>query len=422
MVPETQNKPEIAPQRKVILLPPAIGDWTTYKPAKNYTRRIKSGLYGFDRFSEEKIETALHLHYSMATALFENLKSDLQTGTEVYSITAEQTNYLNFLRSQSYPLVYCRISSTDLAEPIIFCMELPLVDSLINHALGMRDLSNPNRQLTELENSVLQNVLDKYLSLFLKAYDNAMTDAKLTIINSPDLRIENAISPSETFVSFQVVASINGSAPSKLTYGYTGKTLKKLLRRKAEKAQPKTIDLRRIPAEILEQIRIPISVQIGETTISTSDIDSLEIGDVVSLDSKTDEAVLINLGKNIVLSAQPGTKTNKYSFKIVRLGAEERIKITPALLDNPEAESGELNTTETETAQTFETETEDEPKDKDEWLKGLETKDEDIEFAEEAEKEEKSENGEIKEDWDKEFELENEEKSDETKEEEDLWK
>jgi flagellar motor switch protein FliM len=413
-VPETQAKPEIAPQRKVILLPPAIGDWTTYKPPKNYTRRIKSGLYGFDRFSEEKIETALHLHYSLATSLFETIKTDLQTGTEVFSITAEQTNYLNFLRGHTHPLVYCKINSTDLAEPIIACMELTLADSLINHALGMRDLSNPNRQLTELENSVLQSVLDKYVMLLQKAFEGALTDAKFTIINSPDIRVENAMSPSETFVSFQIVASVNGSAPSKLTFGYTGKTLKKLLRKKAEKAQAKPLDLRRIPTEILESIKIPIRVQIGETSISTLDIDHLENGDVVSLDNKLDEAVLIRLGKNIVLSAQPGTNNNHNSIKIVRLGAEERVKIAPALIEESQ-ETPVLDETETGTEEDV---LADENKDE-AWLKGLENADEDIEFAEEGEKEEKAEEGELKEDWEKDFELESEDK---TGKEDDLWK
>ncbi len=421
-MPETQNKPEIAPQRKVILLPPAIGDWTAYKPPKNYTKRIKSGLYGFDRFSEEKLEASLFIHYTYAQALFERLKLDLKTGTEVYSVAVEQTAYLNFLRSNTNPLVYCKLTSPDLPDPIMLCLELTLADSIINHALGMKDLNNPSRQLTEMENQVLQKIFDQYMPIYHTVFDNSIANLKLAIINSPDLRVENALSPNETFVSFQIQASIGGGAPGRITLGYTGKTLKKLLRKKSEKASLKPLDLRKIPPEILEKIRVPIRVQIGSTTLSSTEINNLENGDVVSMENKTDEAVLIHLGKNLILSAQPGTKSGKYSFRIVRLGAEERIKIAPAMTDAAAAETPAIEEAEMETPIEIETKPEESAAaGEDDWLKELGTGNEDLEFAEEGQKEEKSTDEEFKEeDWEKEFEIK-EESTDKDKEDE-LWK
>ncbi|MFA4843958.1 MAG: hypothetical protein WC632_03280, partial [Candidatus Margulisiibacteriota bacterium] len=63
MTERSTTKPEIASQKKVVKLPPAIGDWTTYRAPKILVKKVKTGLYGFDRLSKEELKHLLRIHY-----------------------------------------------------------------------------------------------------------------------------------------------------------------------------------------------------------------------------------------------------------------------------------------------------------------------------------------------------------------------
>src|SRR3989338_4437024 len=104
MAERTLTKPEIAAQKRVIKLPPAIGDWTTYRPPKVLVKKIKTGLYGFDRLSKDELNQVLLIHYRFIHGFLKGLKVDLGMGAELSSCQVEQTTYLNFLRTMAGPL------------------------------------------------------------------------------------------------------------------------------------------------------------------------------------------------------------------------------------------------------------------------------------------------------------------------------
>src|SRR3989344_4948964 len=105
MADRPSSKPEIGSQKRVIKLPPAVGDWTTYRPAPVLVKKIKSGLYGFDRLSREALNQVLLIHYRFTQELLKRLKIDLGLGVEFFSCQADQTTYLNFLRTVSGAVV-----------------------------------------------------------------------------------------------------------------------------------------------------------------------------------------------------------------------------------------------------------------------------------------------------------------------------
>src|SRR3989338_1452251 len=140
-------KPEIASQKRGIKLPPAIGDWTTYRPPKILVKKVKSGLYGFDRLSKTEVNQALLIHYKFVQDLLRRLKIDLGLAVEFLSCQIEQTTYLNFLRTLNEPTAQGKLSIGGLHEAIQLFFDLNLSNSIINHALGSRDLEPLNRGL-----------------------------------------------------------------------------------------------------------------------------------------------------------------------------------------------------------------------------------------------------------------------------------
>jgi flagellar motor switch protein FliM len=334
-MPETQTKPEILPHKKTLKLTPAIGDWTTYKPPKVYAKRIKSGLYGFDRLSEERLNKALLIHYNFTRDFLNLLHINLMLGSDFYSVSAEQTNYLNFLRVANYPLVDFKIQLPNWHGAISVCLDLALANSIINQSLGCRDLSSHARKLTAVEESILEIAIKEYfVPMLTNAFKNVLGGTVLSSLNSPDVITDSSVNPSSSFVHFNIEFSLADNPPGKIQVGYAGNLLKALLKKLEEQPDNKPLSLSKLPPVLLNSISVPVEVTLGTTEIGTSDLHGMEEGDVVNLESSLESPASINIGKKIQIWGQPG-KTDlpagrhgkKYAARIISLQKEEKIKV-----------------------------------------------------------------------------------------------
>jgi len=337
MAERSASKPEIASQKRVVKLAPAVGDWTNYRPPKVLVKKVKSGLYGFDRLSREELDRILVIHYRFIQEFLKRLKIDLAMGVEFYSCQVEQTTYLNFLRTLSGPVVQGKISIPNLYESVQLICELNLANSIINYSLGSRDIESSSRGLTEAENTVLSTTIIEYLPKFTAAFENVFANPGFTIASSPDITLDPSISASSTFVAFTAEISVNDNPPEKIHFGYPGSMLKALVKTYYEKEKQKPLNFNRLSAAVLGKIFIPVSAVLGKTWLSTSDLNMLETGDVVSLDLPINSAVNLALGSLLKLPAQPGIKNKKIAVRIAGFG-EEEVQITPPALETGEEE------------------------------------------------------------------------------------
>ncbi len=328
MAERTLTKPEIASQKRVIKLPPAIGDWTAYRPPKVLVKKVKSGLYGFDRLSKEELNQALLIHYRFVQALLRRLKIDLGLGVEFLSCQMEQTNYLNFLRVLTGAIVQTKLAVAPLHESVQLYCDLNLANSLINHALGSHDFELLNRALTEAEAVTFNTALTEYLPEFAAAFGNIFPAPALTYIGSPDITLDASINPSSTFVFFSAEAAFN-DAPGRIIFGYPGNSLKSLLKSFAEREKRRPANFARLPAATLSKILIPVEAALGRTALLTSELNRLEAGDVVSLDTLTNAPVNLRIGEALEFKVQPGVFENHRAIRLAGFREEEEIEITP---------------------------------------------------------------------------------------------
>ena len=263
-------KPEIASQKRVVKLPPAIGDWTAYRPPKILVKKIKSGLYGFDRLSNEELDRVMVIHYRFIQELLKRLKIDLAMGVEFYSFQVEQTTYLNFLRGLSGPIAQAKIQLPNLHDTIQWYCNLNLANSIINHALGSQDMESMSRGLTEAESTVLATAMTEYLPKLTQAFDNVFADPTFIMVGSPDISLDQSVGTTATFVSFSAELSLNDNPTEKIIFGYPGHMLKLLLKSHAEKERVKPLNFSRLPAALLNKISIPVSAILGKTYLSTN--------------------------------------------------------------------------------------------------------------------------------------------------------
>ncbi|OGC05880.1 hypothetical protein A3H38_06765 [candidate division WOR-1 bacterium RIFCSPLOWO2_02_FULL_46_20] len=332
------SKPEIASQKRAIKFAPAIGDWTTYKPPKVLVKKVKSGLYGFDRLSKEELNRFLFIHYCFTQELLKRFKRDLGMAEELFAVQVEQTTYLNFLRTLIGPVVQCKISVPDLHEPILLFLDIALANSIINYALGSVDLDPINRSLTEAEKTALTTTLSEYLPSLSLAFDGALANLSLTITGSPDVVIDQTINPTSTMAIYSAEISLADNPPARLFIVYPGHALTNLLTKFKEKETAKPLDFSRFPATLLSKVMVNTIATLGETSLTMNNINELAVGDVVSLETDITSPLLTTIGNILKLSGQPGLKNKKTAVRLVGLKEETQPEIAPPRLadDRPE--------------------------------------------------------------------------------------
>jgi flagellar motor switch protein FliM len=329
MAERTLSKPEIASQKRVLKLPPALGDWTTYRPPQLPVKKVKSGLYGFDRLSRSELDLALKIHYAFTQELLRHFRLDLGLGVEFSSCQIEQTTYLNFLRQLAGRLVQARLNLAELHDNIQFYCDLDLASSLINHALGSHDLETLTRGLTEAENKVFTAALTEYLPAYARAFDGAVAAPEFTLIGSPDATLDPSISATATFVAFSAEIALNDNPAGKISFGYPGNSLKALLKLYRAKADLRPLDFSRLSLAVLSKITVPVKTVLGKTYLSTSEISQLETGDVVALDLAINKPVTLQISRDVQLPGQPGLRGRKKVVRLAGLETGEEVRIAP---------------------------------------------------------------------------------------------
>ncbi len=330
-MPSTEQKDsKIATFKRVLRFTPSIGDWTTFRASKTDDRqKVKLGLRGFDRLSEEELITSHLIHYHFAQRLLKKLRVDLGIGGELYSVSVEQIPYQEFLRRTAQPVAQFKISTPEAIGISLF-LDLPLASSIINRALGTRDTSIPTRPLTALEESIMSTVINEEFSELANSYKNIIGLPEVQYIGSPLLAADPLISFSETFILFSIEISL-GETVAKLTLGYQYETIKSLLQKYKAVPEEKTLNLNKLPASLCENIRVPVVADLGSSTILTKELSSLEEGDVVSLDTRLDNLMPIIIGNRFQLSGRPGIHNGRLAVRLTKFKQKITREESPAV-------------------------------------------------------------------------------------------
>ncbi|OGC04898.1 hypothetical protein A2276_02940 [candidate division WOR-1 bacterium RIFOXYA12_FULL_43_27] len=377
-MPEKQRS-EIGAQKRSLKLSPALGDWTTYKPNRILVKRVKSGLYGFDRLSKEDLEAAHLEHYGFAEKFCEAIRNDLGISSEIHSVEALQSTYSNFLTSVFDPLVEGKVVIPNAKENALFSIDLPLAGSIINSVLGLNDTGLNQRELTEAEYKILNTGLKDYASLC------PFGASEIEFFSSMHLTPAPSTPPSSSFAYFVIEIKIN-EAYGKIVFGYPGKLLKQLVKKLKSEA-PTLLRPERLPAGVAGQSYEPLTAKLGTTEISSSDINSLEIGDVLSLDRSIFSALPVYLGEKEVFMVQPGVKNGKIALKVISVEKDRfRVSAPPPVIEEKVEEKIEEEAIEEKPEEPFE-----EPLENDEDILGEEGLEEGLEKEPEENREEELE-------------------------------
>ncbi|MFC1767691.1 FliM/FliN family flagellar motor switch protein [Candidatus Margulisiibacteriota bacterium] len=302
--------------KKEIKYPAAVGDWTQYKPEKPPFKRPSYIPYKVSKISQKELLKVLDVHSKFIVLFLESLQNSLKLGTELFTSSAEQLLYEDFLKRMDFPLLYAKLAIEEVGE-IMLCIDFALINSLINFSLGCPNKVISPRNLTDVEESMIASIMENNLINLTSCWQDAFNKPELRVISCPGILKEPSINPGDVVTQFTSIISLGGSPPARLTFTYQSSLLRTLIGEIGTKNKEGSIDFSRIPPAILEGFSLPVTAELGETSITANELVSLETDDIIQVDTGLNNLLKVNIGGKIDALGQPGIKDNRLAVKLI---------------------------------------------------------------------------------------------------------
>ncbi len=274
-----------------------------------------------DKFSKDQLRTLQMVHESFARLWTTALSAHLRAMTKVTLEQVEQLTYDEFLLGVSNPGVLCLANLDPLPGRQMIDVHprlaFPVIDRLMG-GLGTGDVGD--RALTEIETTVLEKVMDGFLSSLAESWHGlASLRPRLEGVETNPL-FAQVIPPNEVaaVMTFSVhlqetggtlrlcfpFSSLQPVLPQLSAHRWTG----------GNGAPSAGSDAAR-----LADVRVEMRVELGRSTLTIGQLLELEPGDVIRLQHPVDKPLLALLGPRAAFRVRPGRVGNRMATQVVEV-------------------------------------------------------------------------------------------------------
>lgn len=288
------------------------------------TRKVK--VYDFKRalrFSKDQIRSLTRIHENFARLLTTYFSAQLRTYIQINVASVDQIPFEEFIRSIPNMTLLNIFEVPPLEGNIIMEVNPNVAYSMLDRLMGgVGEGPGKVDNMTEIETKILTN-------LFERSFDN-LREAWAGIIEMDPFLSEmevnpqflQMISPNETVVviSFNIVI---GESSGMINICIPHVVLEPIVPNlsvrywmQSNKKEP-TTEQSIILEKRLKQATLPIATELGKGSMSVEDFLYLQVGDVISLDRKIDDPLLVKVGDIPKFTAQPGHLRNRMAVQII---------------------------------------------------------------------------------------------------------
>lgn len=296
-----------------------------------------------DKFSKDQLRTIQMVHETYARLLSSSLSAFLRTIVEAEVIGVDQLTYDEFIRSLPNPSATFISTIAPLEGNVIFGLDMPLTFSIIDRLLGGHGGGpSPNRELTDIEQTVLLRILRRLFGGFKDAWKNVVVleptldrlemnpqfvqivpPGDMVVLNTLELKIDETrgmLNICLPYISLEPILS-------KLSahYWFAGSQI--------AASHENTQEM----AERIQQTKVPVSAIMGRANLSVGEILGLEAGDVIPLTGRGGGLVELQIGSRVKFTGYPGSVGRNLGVQIHELVDEA---IEGVEKDEPRANPG----------------------------------------------------------------------------------
>lgn len=293
--------------------------------------RIKS--YDFrtaNKIPRDQIKTLGIIHENFARLLGTYLTGTLGVFCECDVLSLEEQTYQEFTNSAPQASLLAILKMEPLQGPTLLQLSPDVAYSILDCLLGGPGRPSDHRRIfTEIDLVILEKIIRQMLPLIDEAWDK-IAKVSTTLENiETNVQFAQIVPNNETIVIITINAKV-GHTESLITFclpqiafePLTKNLNTRLLaagrmeKRHSESFQDTILDL-------IRTTPVPMKAILSEATITTGDLLNLQVGDVIQLDSKLTDPLLMKIGHIPRLEGVLGTRGNRYAIKVTGINFEE---------------------------------------------------------------------------------------------------
>lgn len=279
------------------------------------------------KFSREHTHTLHAIHESFGRLLGTQLTTQMRLPVQLEVASVDQLTYDEFMRSITNPTVVMIYRLLPLDGSILFEFTPGTAISIIERLLGgPGSISGRPRELTDIEQTLMTNVMNKGMASFKEAWKHILPDLEPVIqALETNPRFVQICAPNDSVlvISFEMkLGESQGSMRLCLPYPTIEPVLSNMQQQffmggswRKDESHALSEELRRS----INQIEVRLALLLGYTDITVRDLLNLQVGDVIQLNTQIHDSLPVTVEQNCKFLARPGILGRQMAAQITAI-------------------------------------------------------------------------------------------------------
>jgi flagellar motor switch protein FliM len=305
---------------------------TTAEEMKTEASKTKVRVYDFRhpaKFSREHIQTMHAIHEAYARLYSTSLSAQLRLITAIDVASVDQLTFEEFMRTLTAPAVVVVFSLAPLEGHALLEFHPMTAMSILDRLLGGPGRAvGKARELTDIEQSLLSRIVSRGLGSFAEAWRSVVEGMKPVVESiETNPRFVHIIPPQDTVavVTFEMkIGDMQGAMRLCIPYP----SLEPIMARMStqlyfanarEQSEAASAQVQRT----LDKVEVNMALVLGHADINVRDLLSLQVGDVIGLDTLANQDLPIMVEQDCKFYGRPGLLNNRLAAQITTVVSEE---------------------------------------------------------------------------------------------------
>ncbi len=277
------------------------------------------------KIAKDQLRTLEIIHENFGRLFQTFLSGYLRAPVKISILTVDQFAYSEFSNAISNPAFLSIIDFNPLNGQILMDISTNVVYAILDRLLGGDGTEKQEvRAFTEIELSLLDNMIVKVMPLIQEAWSNVLQlNPKLDKIEI-NPQFAQIVPPNETIALVTMNIEV-GSTEGMLNICVPHLVIEPILDKLSTKYWFSTAqkDLSEKEMQVIRQrmldTRVPVKAELGSTWVRIQDVLALQRGDVIKLNRGIDDMAKVRIGSQVKFLGDIGVSRNKMAIKIVKV-------------------------------------------------------------------------------------------------------
>lgn len=294
---------------------------------KQEEKEQKVKVYDFKRalrFNKDQVRSITRIHENFARLLTTNFSTQLRTYVQIGVASVDQLPYEEFIRSVPKMTILNLFEAPPLDGNLLIEVNPNIAYTMIDRVLGGRGIGmNKIDKLTEIETRIITQLFERSLTSFKEAWSTILDIDPIFLDFEVNPQFLQMVPPNETVVVISLTTTI-GETSGMINICLPHMVLEPILAKLSvhqwmqRKQQSQLIGIE--SAQIVSQVKasmLPVNIELGKTSISVEEFMQLAIGDIIELNQRVNDPLLMLIEGRPKFVGQAGKVKNKMAYQIL---------------------------------------------------------------------------------------------------------